>query len=186
MVDLPRANLAQLGGGAWLSDSKRIVFTGDAGNNRPQGHIQDIPSGIPRPITPEGVVLAAKAAVREDTSVLGRSGKQWALYPIEDGPAQAVPVIAATDIPIRWSDNGGVVYVVDNIDGPGQPGRATADLFRVDVVTGRRTHWKTLTPSDPVGVEVDRASVVVAADGSAYCYSFSRRLGDLFLADGLR
>ena len=59
-------------------------------------------------------------------------------------------------------------------------------MFRVDVVTGRRTHWKTLTPSDPVGVEVDRASVVVAADGSAYCYSFSRRLGDLFVADGLQ
>ena len=115
VVDLPRGNLARVGGGAWLSDSKRIVFTGDAGNNRPQGHIQDIPSGIPRPITPEGVVLAAKAAVREDTSVLGRSGNQWALYPIEDGPAQAVPVIAATDIPIRWSDKGGVVYVVDNI-----------------------------------------------------------------------
>ena len=65
-----------------------IVFTGDAGNNRPQGHIQDIPSGIPRPITPEGVVLAAKAAVREDTSVLGQSGNRWALYPIEDGGAQ--------------------------------------------------------------------------------------------------
>ena len=47
-----------------------------------------------------------------------------------------------------------------------------ADLFRVDVVTGRRTHWKTLTPSNPVGVEVNGASVVVAADRSAYCYSF--------------
>ena len=185
-VDLPRGNLARVGAGAWLSDSKRIVFTGDAGNNRPQGHIQDIPSGIPRPITPEGVILAAKAAVRMDTSVLGRSGDRWAFYPIEGGPPQAVPAIVASDIPIRWRDNGQVIYVVDNTNGPGQPGRPAVDVFRVDIVSGSRTHWKTLTPSDPVGVEVDPASVVIAADGRAYCYSFARRLGDLFVADGLK
>jgi eukaryotic-like serine/threonine-protein kinase len=186
VVDLPKGNLVRVSAGAWLSDSKRVVITGDAGNNRPQGYIQDIPSGIPRPITSEGVVLAAKAAVRENTSVLGRSGGRWALYPIEGGPAQPVPAIASTDIPIRWSDKGQVIYIVDNTDGPGQPGRPTADVFRVDIVTGRRTHWKTLAPSDPVGVEIDRGSVVVAEDGRAYCYSFLRRLGDLFVVDGLK
>jgi hypothetical protein len=56
----------------------------------------------------------------------------------------------------------------------------------VELVSGHRKHWKTLTPSDPVGVEVNPASVVIAADGRAYCYSFLRRLGDLYVADGLK
>ena len=186
VVDLPKGNLVRVNAGAWLSDAKRLVFTGDAGDNKPRGHIQDIPDGIPQPITSEGVVLAAKATLRDDTSVLGRSGNRWALYPIDGGPSLPMPAIAASDIPVRWSDRGQVLYVVDNANGPGQPGRPAVDVVRVDIGSGRRTHWKTLGPPDPVGVEVDPASIVMAADGRAYCYSFARRLGDLYVADGLK
>ena len=67
MVTLPKGNVVRVGDGSWLGDSKRIVFTGDAGDNKPRGYIQEIPAGIPRAITPEGVRLAGKAAVRDDT-----------------------------------------------------------------------------------------------------------------------
>jgi hypothetical protein len=186
VVDLPKGNLVRVNAGAWLSDARRLVFTGDAGDNKPRGHIQEIPHGIPQPITSEGVVLAAKAPLRDDTSVLGRSGNRWALYPIDGGPSRPLLAIAASDIPVRWSDRGQVLYVVDNTNGPGQPGRPAVDVVRVDIESGRRAHWKTLTPSDAVGVEVDPASVAIAAEGRAYCYSFARRLGDLYVADGLK
>jgi hypothetical protein len=186
VVDLPRGSLLRVGFGAWLSDAKRLVFTGDSGNNKPRGYIQDIPHGVPQPITSEGVVLAARGTLRDDTSVLGRSGNQWALYPIGGGSARPVPMIAATDIPVQWTNNGQAIYVVDNANGPGQPGRPAVDVVNVDIASGRRTRWKTLGPHDPVGVEVDPGSTVMAADGRAYCYSFSRRLGDLYLADGLK
>jgi serine/threonine protein kinase len=186
VVDLPKGNLVRVNAGAWLSDAKRLVFTGDAGANKPRGHIQEIPHGVPQPFTSEGVVLAAKATLPDDTSVLGRSGNRWALYPIAGGPSRPMPAVAASDIPVRWSDRGQVLYVVDNTNGPGQPGRPAVDVLRVDIGSGRRTHWKTLTPSDPVGVEVDPTSVAIAADGRAYCYSFARRLGDLYVADGLK
>ena len=186
VIDLPRGNLVRVVGGAWLSDARRLVFTGDSGNNVPRGHIQEIPQGVPQPITPAGVVLAAKATLRDDTSVLGRSGNRWALYLIAGGSSVPVPAIAATDIPVRWTDNGKVIYVVDNTNGPGQPGRPAADILRVDIERGGRNRWKTLTPSDPVGVEIDPTSVLITADGGAYCYSFVRRLGDLYVADGLK
>ena len=186
VVDLPKGDLVRVGAGAWLSDAKRLVFTGEAGDNKPRGHIQEIPHGIPQPITSESVVLAAKATLRDDTSVLGRSGNRWALYPIDGGPSRPILAIAASDIPVRWSDSGQVLYVVDNTNGQGQPGRPAVDVVRVDIGSGRRTHWKRLTPSDPVGVEVDPASTVIAADERAYCYSFARRLGDLYVAHGLK
>jgi hypothetical protein len=56
----------------------------------------------------------------------------------------------------------------------------------VELATGVRVLWKTLTPSDPVGVEDLRETVVITPDGQSYCYSYSRRLGDLFVVDGLR
>ena len=56
MVTLPKGDVVRFGRGAWLRDSKRIVFTGDPGDGKPRGYIQEIPAGLPRAITPVGVV----------------------------------------------------------------------------------------------------------------------------------
>ena len=108
------------------------------------------PGRLPRAITPEGVVLAGKAAVRDDNSILGRVGATWMLFPIQGGDGQPVPALTPGDIPLQWSHDGRYVYTVDNVEGA-RP--AAVDVFRVELATGGRTLWKTLTPSDPVGVE---------------------------------
>ena len=60
------------------------------------------------------------------------------------------------------------------------------DVFRVEITTGARVLWKMLTPPDPVGVESLRGTVVITPDARSYCYSYMRRLGDLFVVDGLK
>ena len=49
-----------------------------------------------------------------------------------------------------------------------------------------RTLWKTLTPSDPVGSRTCERTLVITPDAQSYCYSYMRRLGDLFVVDGLK
>ena len=120
---------------AWLGDSKRIVFTGDPGDSKPRGYIQEIPAGIPRAITPDGVVLAGKAAVRDDNSILGRVGATWMLFPIHGGDGQPVPALTPGDIPLQWSHDGRYVYTVDNVEGARPP---AVDVFRVELATGDR------------------------------------------------
>jgi eukaryotic-like serine/threonine-protein kinase len=183
MATLQKGNVRRVGGGAWLADSKRIVFTGDPGDGKSRGYIQEIPAGVPRAITPEGVVLAGKAAVRDDNSILGRVGAAWVLFPIQSGAGQPVPALRPGDIPLQWSPDGRYVYTVDNVVGERRP---AVDVFRVEPVTGGRVLWKTLTPSDPVGVEDMRETVVITPDAQSYCYSYMRRLGDLFVVDGLK
>ncbi len=68
--------------------------------------------------------------------------------------AQPVPALKPGDIPIQWSHDGRYVYTVDNVGGVRSP---AVDVFRVEITTGARVLWKTLTPSDPVGVEGLRA-----------------------------
>ena len=183
-VTLPKGELAQFGRGAWLGDSKRIVFTGDTGDGKPRGYIQEIPAGLPRAITPDGVSLAGNAAVRDDNTILGRVGAAWALFPIQGGEPQPVPALRPGDIPVQWSPDGRHVYTVD---GAGQVGPTVAvEVFRVDITTGARVLWKTLSPSDPVGVQTLRPTVVITPDARSYCYSYMRRLGDLFVVDGLQ
>jgi len=183
MVTLPKGNVVRLGGGAWLGDSKRIVFTGDEGD-KPRGYLQEIPTGVPRAITPDGVILPGKAAVRDDNSLLGRVGGAWRLFPIHGGEGQPVPALTPGDIPLQWSQDGRYVYTVDNAEGTVLP--PATDVFRVEIVTGRRVLWKTLSPSDTVGVEGSRGAVAITPDAQAYCYTYTRRLGDLFVVDGLK
>ena len=77
-VELPKGEVVRFGRGAWFRDSKRIVFTGDMETGSPEAYIQEIPAGLPRAITPVGVSLGGKAAVRDDHSILGRIGGTWA------------------------------------------------------------------------------------------------------------
>ena len=181
-VTLPKGDVVRSSGGRWL-DSQRIVFTGDPGDNKPRGYIQEIPKGIPRAITPEGVTLGGRAAVRNQNSILGRVGPTWRLFSIREGDSQAVPALTPKDHPLQWSEDGRYVYTVDIVEGL-RP--SAVEVFRVELATGARVLWKTLSPSDPVGVEDLRGTVAITPDAQAYCYSFMRRLGDLFVVDGLK
>jgi hypothetical protein len=174
-----------VGEGAWLSDSQHVVFTGDTGDNRPRAYIQAIDGGRPRAITADGVSLAARAAVRDDHTVLARTAKSWMLFPIDGGPPRPVTVLARQEIPMQWSEDGRYLYTVPGVDlqNARPPG---VDVTRVDASTGERVVWRTLTPADPVGVEDLRGTIRIAPDGQSYCYSYVRRLGDLFVVDGLR
>jgi hypothetical protein len=182
-ITLPKGDLVGFAGAKWLGDSKRIVFTGTTGDNKSRGYIQEIPAGSPRAITPEGVALAFRAPVRQDNFVLARVGAGWKLFPILGGDALAVPALTAGDMPVQWSQDGRYVYTIVNA---GEIRPSSTDVFKVDLATGSRVLWKTLSPSDPVGVEDVRGTVIMTPDAEAYCYSYMRRLGDLFVVDGLK
>jgi len=184
MVTLPKGDVVNLGrSGRWLSDSKRIVFTGAPGDGKARGYVQEIPTGLPRAITPEGVVLAYRAAVRNDNSVLGRAGSRWMLFPIDGGESQPVPALTTEDVPVQWSQDGRYVYTLARVSGQRPPAH---EVHRVEVTTGTRVLWKTLSTPDTVGVEIVPEAVVIAPDAQSYCYSYVRRLGDLYMVDGLK
>jgi hypothetical protein len=182
MMTVSKGNLGRVGDGAWLGNSKHIVFTGYGADEKPRGYLQEIPAGAPRAITPEDVVLAGKAAVRDGRSVLGRIGTDWMLFPIEGGRGQPAAPLAPQDIPLQWSHGGRYLYTVASVNGTRQP---TVDVARVELATGERIRWKTLGPSDPVGVEDMRETLIITPDAESYCYSYMRRLGALFVVVGL-
>jgi eukaryotic-like serine/threonine-protein kinase len=183
-VRLPRGDLARVGNVSWLGDSTRIVFSGDTGNGVPRGYVQEIPAGVPRAFTPEGVALA-RAAARGDGTVLARVGPQWKLFPVDGGEGRPAPGLVPRDLPMQWSPDGRYLYTSTAFD-PARARPRALEVFRVDLATGQRTVWKTLSPADPVGAQMMPANVAITPDGNGYCYSAMRRLGDLFVATGLR
>jgi aminoglycoside phosphotransferase (APT) family kinase protein len=102
-VQLPKGDVVPIGRGAWLRDSKRIAFTGDAGGRKPGGYIQDVPSGLPRKITPVLVCLSRSRQpyVTTNTSlvVTGSGGRSIRLM-------AAMPSLCQHSSPATYPCNG--------------------------------------------------------------------------------
>ena len=181
---LEKGRLTAMDGGAWLPDGSRIVFNGREGQSgRSRIYIQDTNKGGPRPITPEDVELAPLAASPDGIHVLGQTEKGWSLYSIDDANATPAPARGLTegDEPLRWSADGRSLFAVPHA----VLWKPSRDLVRIDVATGVRTTVRTLAPADPVGVD-NLDPVAITPDGGTHCYSYLRRLGALFVVDGLK
>jgi Tol biopolymer transport system component len=178
---LPRGAITQLVEGAWLPDGKRIVFTAIEGARAARGYVQDVETGQMRPITPEGAHMPEKAATPDGTSVLVLLEDKWFLYSIDGGQPRPMSVLGISDNPLQWSADGRFLYVARRRGGFVPP----VAIQRLDVTTGRREPWKTLVPSDPVGVEL-LDPPVISPDGRGYCYSYARRHQELYVVEGLK
>jgi hypothetical protein len=104
---------------------------------------------------------------------------KWLFYPIDGGTPRPFSLLGPDDNPRQWSADGRFLYVA--------PGDTTPPVVieRLDVSTGRREPWKTLVPSDPVGIEYLNPPVIIP-DGRGYCYSYARRHHELYVVEGLK
>ena len=174
----------------WFPDGKRILFRGRAPGHRPRSFVQDVQGGTPEPLTPEGI---EGVAISPDGTLIATDGAgepaKPAIYSPADGSLRPIPGTAKGDRPIQWSADGHVVYV----RAPGKvptSGKFTsvdfpANVFRVDIATGRREFWKAFAPPDRAGlVYVD--PILVTPDGRAYVYEYFFDLSELYLVDGIK
>jgi hypothetical protein len=176
---LPRGAITQMVEGAWLPDGKGIVFTAIEEDQAARAYVQDVDTGSMRPISPAGVHMPERAATADGKSVLVWLDGKWFLYPIDGGTPRPFSPLGAGDHPQQWSADGRFLYVARGNFAP------PVAIERLDVTTGRREPWKTLVPSDPVGIE-RLESIVISPDGQGYCYSYARRQQELYVVEGLK
>ena len=101
-------------------------------------------AGTPKPITPEGAGL--DFAVSPDGKyVAGLDSDQriW-IYTVEGGEPRPLADIAPGLVPIRWSADGGKLYVCRPTDVPGK-------IFAYDFKTGRTELVREIELPDPAG-----------------------------------
>ena len=80
--------------------------------------------------------------------------------------------------PLRWMKSGNGLFV-------GQRGETSCPVWRLDLQTGTRTPWKTVSPADVAGV-TGVSCPRLAADEQHYVFGYVRDLSDLFLVEHLR
>jgi len=174
-VSLPRGQVETYQAGSFLSDGRRIVFVG-AERERPQRTwIQDLPGGVPRPVTPEGAPGATTspdgrwvAAVTQDLTLR--------LFPLQGGEPRSLAKLAQEEAVSEWSGDGRTLFVFRQAP--------RLDVFGVSVESGERRLWRNFEVPDPAGVL--GAAFVVTRDARSYAYGYLRILDELYLVKGLK
>jgi eukaryotic-like serine/threonine-protein kinase len=167
----------------WLSDGKRLLLSAEEAGRPRRLFVQDLPDGEPRAVTPEGVITPTRTISPDGEWVAAcpfEPGSRFALYPVAGGESRPIPGLQPREIPLRWSGDGRSLFVRVPDETP-----LPVRIVRLDLATGRREPWLSIAPLDPAGVS-SIADIMLSADGRGYTYTYGRRLGDLYLVEGLR
>ena len=174
-LSLPPGQVETYQGGSFLPDAGRILFVGAEHGRAQRCWVQELRTGLPRAVTPEGAVGVATspdgrwvAAVTKESMLM--------LFPLQGGEPRAVAALAPREAVSQWSADGRTLYV-------GHEG-TRLDVFGIDVQSGKRQLWKTFEVPDPVGVRV--ANFLVTRDARSYAYGYLRFLDELYLVEGLK
>jgi hypothetical protein len=159
----------------WLPDGKRVIFGALEAKHNPRIYIQEL-SGEPRPISPEGLFSGGILSPDGLRIAAVLDGKGY-LLTTTGGTPQPLPGFQPGDIPIAWSADGRSILV--------SRGDVAAEVTRVDLTSGARSHWKTLIPSDSAGI-MNIPKICISPDARSYAYSYNRLLSELYVVDGVK
>jgi len=176
-VPLPRGEIETPAGASFFPDGKRILVYGAPANGSPRAYVQEIPRGTPRAfaapgfgttgksISPDGSVLVVFRDWQEDLFVL----------PVEGGPPRAIPNTKQLD-PVGWTPDGRSIYAEETNSMP-------ARLLKIDVATGARTAFESLSPAS-ISTVIGIRNPLLTADGRGYAFGYSSASSsDLYLVE---
>ena len=160
-------------------DGRRVLLLATESGHSQRFYLLDPDaSGPPRPVTPEGIGIACAPASDGRRIAAALFGGPLQLWSIDGGDPVPLPASQPGDLPAQWSPDGRTLYVV-------QKQEKTARIDAIDLASGRRTPFRTLSPADRAGV-ISVDFVQLRAETGAYIYSYRRILSALYQVDGLR
>ena len=173
---LPVHGIVGYHGAQWFPDGKRILFSGMEAGRGLRSYVQDVDGSPPRAVTPEKMW---GLSIAPDGEWLAATGPDEAvsLWPVAGGSPRPVPGSERGERPVAWSADGRWIWLF-------RRGEAPAQVFKLEIATGRRQLWKTLTPSDAAGV-YSITDLRITPSGDAYFYSYTQLLSQLYLVEGL-
>jgi serine/threonine protein kinase len=166
--------------GIFSPDGRKIVFGASKPGEALRMYVQDVDGATPqRPfgqgVAPSGWDGAGVMSAKSQFVVRDPAGRPF-VQSLVGGDPRPIQGISPDESCTGWSVDGRL-YV-------SQKAGMRIRVFRVDPATGRREVWKEIGPADTTGVWPSDG-LFVTPDGSAYVYTFARRLSDLYLVEGL-
>jgi hypothetical protein len=100
------------------------------------------------------------------------------VYALSGGEPHAIPDTNGQETVVGWGRDGKSLFIIESRAVP-------ANVLRVDIETGKRKLWKTITPVESSGVD-SIAPIRIGMDEKSYFYGLNRRLANLYVVGGLK
>ncbi len=162
----------------WFPDGETLCVMGQEPDLGTRLYKVDSVTGKCEPFT-EGGISSTDLLVSPDGQFAAARGPDLTmlLFPVGGGTPVPLKGFALNDRPIRWSKDGSAVFAFTR-------GELPSKVHRIDLATGERKLWRELSPSDATGVE-GLTGIRMTDDEQGYAYSYSQRLNDLYVVEGL-
>ncbi|MGH8459309.1 MAG: TolB family protein, partial [Nevskiales bacterium] len=176
---LIQAGNAPIFGTGWFPDGKRVFFSSGPQAGERKLFVMDFPNGQPKQLSSEALRLGFRNVVvlpdGRSVALTRTASGRCILQPVEGGDPQPIP---CPNGPVGGVSSDGKTWYV-------REGGVPAQLYRVDILSGRKQLWKQVEPPDAAGTyRMD--NFLVTPDGKSYVYTYRRILSDLYLIEGLK
>ena len=177
-IDLGNLNSAASGNHyavTFSSDGRFVLASAIDSQREIRDYLIDLRAGSLKPVTPAGSKDGKLSPDGTRVVTLNLAAQKPILVDVASGKISDIPGIDGRDEVIGWSSNSRSVLVWNQ--------ELPAQLFALDVATGRRDLLQLVEPTSIVGSMY--AHLVASSDGKTVAYRLRRGLYAIYLADGL-
>jgi Tol biopolymer transport system component len=160
----------------WFPDGHRILLSASQLGQAEAIYLTDVDGSTPKQLS---VGTAPWGAVAPDEqSFLVYQNRALVVHSMSDGTSRPIPGIQAPEDSIAWADSKHVF-----VQAPISTG---LNIYRIDVESGQRELWQTITPKDAVGLRPMQTPTAITPDGRWMAFGCRTQLGQLYRSDTLK
>lgn len=160
----------------WFPDGHRILLLASQSGQAEAVYLTDVDGSTPKQLSP-GAPPWGAVAPDEQSFIVNQNGG-FVLRSMSDGNSKPIPGIQAEEFPIGWADSKHVFVQATISTG--------LRIYKVDVESGRRELWQTITPKDATGLRPMNTPTTITPDGRWMAFGCRTQLGQLYRSDTLK
>jgi eukaryotic-like serine/threonine-protein kinase len=160
----------------WFPDKTRILIQGNKPGEPTELYISDRNGSPLKQLSKGGSTFGLPAP--DGNSVILFENKAMVVRNLPNDTVKPVPFFQFSDSVLGWTTDSKHLFV-QNVAAEG------ADIYKVDVETGKRELWQKLTPKDTVGLQPMVPSAITP-DGRWMVYIHRNYLAQLYRSDNMR
>ena len=166
-----------LEGVGWFPDGKHVLLGAATASQPVRTYEMDLQGGAPVPVGPPD--FRGSAVAGDGKRIVGRNSTgEVVIFDKSTQRVTKVPGLEATEQVYQWTEDGNGLFVTTAT--PWE-----AEVYRVDVTTGKRTLLKKVELHDKAG-SVINLRVVYAEKSKTYAYNLRRITSTLYVVEGLK
>ncbi len=162
----------------WFPDGHRILLIASQSGGAEAVYLTDVDGSTPKQLAPGDAPWGAISPDGQSFISMVDLRGPFVIRSVSDGSSRPIPGIQAGEAPFGWADSKHVFVKATTATGQ--------NIYKVDIESGRRELWQTITPKDATGLRPMNAPIAITPDGRWMAFGWRTQLGQLYSSDNLK